>query len=360
MRKTLYLHIGHFKTGTTAIQVFLQDNRRLLEKQNLWVAKTALKHCKHSALAFCLYKAAGVQTLMHGYNKPDTPQQQWAALFDELRNSKKSRMIVSTEEFMRLGNFPKAVEQLKQVVAMAPDIDFKVIAYLRAPEYHLRSWYNQLVKMGIPTPAFNAAAAGAIEPIHYDYALALQPWIDLFGADAVTLRHYAEGGRQSNRLLQDFLSIFEIREPLRNLKFRSKDPNPRMDDDVIELVRILQNTGAPRHVIETAAERIKTYRDLEQTTDFSPANDGFEVMRQQAVSGLEQLARQAPGFSETLSQFQSSLPQPDDATAAEGWHIVGLVLNELQALRKTTLRQNKILAQRLDALEALQTQEKLR
>ncbi|WP_417714147.1 hypothetical protein [Pseudophaeobacter arcticus] len=352
MRKTLFLHIGHFKTGTTAIQEFLYLNPKLLRQHDLLYAKTKQEYSKHSDLAFSLYQAAGVKDLLHGYAKPETPQQVWAALFEELRASKRSRMIVSTEELMRLGCFPQAVADLKQIVETAPDIDIKVIAYLRAPESHLRSWYNQLVKMGCKTPSFNAAISQSIEPVHYDYALALRPWISLFGAQSIILRRYSKESRKDNALFRDFLSIFGIEMPDHGLTLLPGDPNPRIDDETLEVVRILQNSRASDWAINTTRDRFSSYFQEEQVEGFARSGDAFEQVRAQTLGGLDQLAQELPEFADTLEQFRGQLPVQDAGPASDGWLFAGLLLAEIDALRKTMNKQNVALVARLETLEA--------
>ncbi len=352
MRKTLYIHIGHFKTGTTAIQVFLARNPKLLKRHDLVFAQTKQEHCKHSDLACSLYQAAGVTELMHGYAKDETPQQVWAALFEELRASRRSGMIVSTEELMRLACFPQAVEDLKQIVATAPDIDIKIIAYLRAPESHLRSWYNQLVKMGCKTPSFNAAISDRFEPIHYDYALALRPWIDLFGAQSIILRHYSSESRKDNALFRDFLSIFGIAMPDRGLSFLSEDPNPRIEGEALEVVRIMQNSGAADWAINATRDRFNRFFQQEQVEGFVRSGDAFEQVRRRTLGGLAQLAQELPEFSETLNQFRAQLPVQDAGPASEGWLFAGLLLAEVDTLRKGMHQRNAELIARLEALEA--------
>lgn len=352
MRKTLYLHIGHFKTGTTAIQEFLDLNPRLLKRHDFVLAQTTLQYSKHSDLAYSLYKAAGVETFLHGYNKPETPQQIWAALFDELRASKHSRMIVSSEEFMRLACIPKAVKTLSRIIKSARDIDFKVIAFLRSPDSHLRSWYNQLIKMGMKTPPYNVAMTDLVEPIHYDYALALRPWIEIFGAEALTLRSYSEASRENNLLFKDFLSAIDIALPKFGLVLAKADPNPRLDDTLLEMVRMLQNAGIPDKMVQPMATRFLAHLASEEAGNPTGAGDAFAALRQRTLDGLTELQREIPEFDATLAPFHQHLPEQETQTAREGWLVAGHLLAELQALRKKTQQQNRVVTERLDALEA--------
>ncbi|THD76930.1 sulfotransferase family protein [Thalassobius vesicularis] len=351
MRKTLFLHIGHFKTGTTALQVFLSNNTRFLAKHDIAYAQTQLHLAKHSALAFCLYRAAGVSTLMHGYKRPETPQELWGALFDEVRKSRQSRIIVSSEELMRLGAHPQAANILKDIVSRAPrDIDIRVIAYLRAPDSHLRSWYNQLVKMGVKTPAFNDAACRTIEPIHTDYALALKPWLDIFGPDAVILRPYDEASRENLSLYHDFLGLFGTELPSRGVTLPVADPNPRMDDRMLEMARMMHNAGMPRDVVTWTLERSQKFY-VDECADTLPTTEAdFDALRQTVLSGLERL-QDLPGNGLNLQAYAARLPQREDTSEAEGWRLAGLLLNELHFLRQRMTKENAEINARLRALE---------
>ena len=81
MQKTLYIHIGHYKTGTTALQVFASRHQAMLaETHGLDYPSVRIHNAKHSGYAFALYKAAGVETLMHGYSDPTPPEPIWAEL----------------------------------------------------------------------------------------------------------------------------------------------------------------------------------------------------------------------------------------------------------------------------------------
>ncbi|MEP4039198.1 hypothetical protein [Pseudophaeobacter sp.] len=352
MRKTLYLHIGHFKTGTTAIQQFLHLNPRLLKRHGLVFAQTKQEHSKHSDLAFSLYQAAGVKDLMHGYAKPETPHEVWTSVFEELRRSRRSGMIVSTEELIRLACFPKAVEILKKIVETAPDLDIKIIAYLRAPDSHLRSWYNQLVKRGCKTPSFNAAISHRTEPEHYDYALALKPWISLFGAESIFLRHYSEDSRKDRALFHDFLSIFNIEMPRLGVTHVIEDPNPRMAEDTLEVARILQNADASNRIVETSQNRSNAYFQMEETQNLARSADAFEEIRSRTLGGLDQLAQQLPEFSKPLKKFRAHLPVQEAGASSDGCLLAGLLLSERHVLRKTMNSQNWMLTERLEALEA--------
>ena len=358
MAKTLYIHIGHYKTGTTALQVFLAHNRRFLLRNGVDYLREGLDHAKHSRAAFCLLRAAQVGTLMHGYRDPTPPEAVWQRLLDAVRASRAPAALISSEEFMRLGAHPAAAARLEAVIAQARaagDLRFRILAWLRAPDDHLRSWYNQLVKMGVRVPGYDAALCHVVEPVHVDYGLALAPWIRIFGADAVTLRPYDPASRHDNGLLRDFLDVLGIALPDRGVTLPEADPNPRLDDRIVELVRILQNLGVDRDMARWIRKRAEAY--LETEAQAAPPADAaaFARMRAQAAAGLDTLAGQLagqPGNGVDLARLRAQLPAPQDPAQAAAWQLTGLALNEVQQLRRRMHEQNTELRARLQALEA--------
>lgn len=335
MKKQLYIHIGHYKTGTTALQVFLARNPSFLAQHGCEYATVLLHHAKHSSLGFSLCREAGVTRLMHGYNAATPAAEIWSELFDHVRQSRHQAVIVSSEELIRVGEFPAASAKLREIAATATDIDVTVIAYLRSPEAHLRSWYNQLVKMGIPVSDYTTALRGEIERIHLDYAHALRPWAEAFGAQNLVLRDYDAARRAGpTGIYADFLGILGLTFA-DTLNQPEGDPNPRIDDRAVELVRLMQNMKLPRHTVDAVRDQAAHYLDVQDKlhgADLPP----FSATQDRVTQGLAGLTALValPGSNVDLAAFQACLPQPEDAALADQIQMTGFVLAELLALRK--------------------------
>jgi hypothetical protein len=339
MRKTVYIHIGHYKTGTTALQMFLSLNRKRLLKSGVDYCSEMLIHAKHSQLAFSVYREAGVNTLMHGYNEPVSAQAVWERLMDYVEKSPAANVMVSTEEFMRMGAHPEAVSILKPIVQGCQEkVDFRVIAYLRAPGAHLRSWYNQLVKMRIVTADFNTAICGGIEPIHYDYAQALAPWIDILGEDSVFLRPYREDYRLGNGLFDDFLSIFGLKyDEGKGWEALERDPNPRLDDRLVELHRAARLAGLPDHRVEWIGHRAQKILTLQDEACAGQQQVFSEVVAR-ARDGLAAL-EPLPGSALAGAGLDRKLPEPETDNVAELANVIAFLLRE-QHLHRTRLQES--------------------
>lgn len=209
MSKVLYIHIGNFKTGTSAIQKFCHDHSEALQKAGLYYFKSCRperNHTNHGRLSLELFKK-------FGGNPPGwyVDEYSYDSAVTEIKkeiveNSSFDKYLISSEEFYRLGglsNSQEVIQTLKQSFN-GLDIDIKIIMYAREPLAFLTSWYNQVTKGdGQPTRTFNDFVWNIpeffIDPyINYDV------WSDVFGKDNIIVKEYQYKG---NEHLKDFLGV---------------------------------------------------------------------------------------------------------------------------------------------------------
>lgn len=354
MSNTLILHIGHFKTGTTALQVFFERQESYLKKCDLIYPDIWKKNSKHSAFAFSILREAGVaDNLMHNYQNDTPPQEMWNDLYQYIENERQCNFIVSSEEFVRIGQYPAAQKILRNVLESRPaNLKVKVIIYLRDPDSHLHSWYNQLVKMNVPVSDFNSTVAGEIEEIHIDYQRAIEPWVGIVGAENVIIRPYVKESARRDALHRDFMSIFghELPEGLVDI---DRDPNPRLDDRMIELVRLMQNMKLPKPTINTIRVQAQSYLDTQDSlTPEGAVRSNMQSIRERSVAGLKWVDGQ-PGSSIPMENFSTHLPQGMNQEQNDNTRLIGFVLLELVRLRQRVNNSNLAgLISRVEALEA--------
>lgn len=333
MKKKLILHIGHYKTGTTALQVFCDRNARALARLGLSYARARRNYCKHSPYAYSLLRAAGADTLLHGFSSPLPPEAFWAGLFAEIRASAAPVTLISSEEFMRLGAYPAAGPRLAAILATAPDIEMQAIAYLRPVQSHLRSWHNQLVKLGLCEIGFAEAVRTRIEPVHYDYALALRPWVEALGPGGLILRPYDDRLRRGSRIYRDFFQALGLALPPWPVLPQS-DPNPRLDDGLVDAAR--------------AANALRLASAGRPAAPAGAAAPDFADIRARAEAGLREVARLAgPGFP--LARFLDALPEPPGPDEAARTARVDRLIHEHAAPQGATEAE---LNHRIAALQA--------
>jgi hypothetical protein len=340
MAGKLILHIGHYKTGTTALQVFMARNRADFLARGLDYTELRRHNAKHSAFAFSLLRAGGAVTLMHGYSDPTPPEAMWAELFAAVQASPAEAVLVSSEEFMRIAVFPAAAARLQAILEARPaGIEVLAIAYLRAPGAHLRSWFNQLVKMGQPMPDYVSALQGAIEPVHIDYGLALAPWRAALGDDRVILRPYAPRRDDPTRIYHDFTAALGLGMPAVP-DLPPGDPNPRIDDRVLDLVRVLQNAGMGPRMVEALRDQALRWLDAQAAAGPArPASLG--AVRAQAAAGIAALEGMPLSGLDTAAlaadlpaDFPDGPPAADPAGTQMDPQLLGFALAELATLRR--------------------------
>ncbi len=359
MRKTIYLHIGHYKTGTTALQVFLNSNRDALQNLGkLWSKGVdypdQFSHfAKHSQMAFSIYREAGMTRLMYGYSDETPAKERWNSFFDYVRKSKCPSILISSEEFMRMGANPKAAQLLQDIVSpVRNEFNFKIIAYLRHPDAHLRSWYNQLVKLKQPVPDFNRTVCEVMEPIHYDYNLALKPWKNIFGEKSLIVRPYTESLRQDGALFKDFMDCLGVPfdpQKMQDWHIPIGDVNPRLSEKSLELTRIAQNLNTSKEVIDWLQSRYARVYETHRADDTGPTD--FHDVVERSRAGLEAL-KASPETSDLATLYSHHLPAADTSEYVEMVSFAQLLMQENLLTRNKMNENAQKFAKRLAAIEA--------
>ena len=337
--KTLYIHIGHFKTGTTALQIFLNKNAdRLAQKNDIRYLQSNCHHSKHSAFAFSILQDAGVKKLMHGYKNQESSLEMWSTLFEDIRTSDCATTVISSEEFIRIGAFRAAEQKLLEIAQLGTDISIKPIVYLRSPQEHLKSWYNQIVKMGFAISDYDSALLEDIESVHYDYAQALNAWGEAFGPENLIVREYFGNRKNNTYIFEDFLSIISGDSSLENFDYPTEDPNPSQDSRTIELVRLIQNTGQPKQTMQNIRRHSEEYF-AKQDRLKAIAPKSINTIRKESRAGVNWLA-QLTQVDMDLKRFEENLPSiPSQDGLKQTNLMLGFILSELISLRK---RVNKL------------------
>jgi hypothetical protein len=177
--KTIHLHIGRGKTGTTAIQRWLAANR-----------DAVLAHGFDYLLAGDNGKGSGHQQFAKSFiTKPPVymlpakdPEAAQRSVHDGISRSEAENIIISSE------NFPLA--DAASVAAFFRDLPepfrVKIIFFARSQDELAESEYNQMVKLKNVTESFSEYADNILSGCHYDTELA--PWERQFGHENILCR----------------------------------------------------------------------------------------------------------------------------------------------------------------------------
>ncbi len=204
--KTVYLHVGNFKTGTSAIQKYCSDHREellLAGVDYLASARPAGHSTNHGCLPLSLYRKLGVFTPAW-YDNPETFDEVAAVVRAEIASSSAPTVLISSEEFYRLASFREEVRrsamgELKELFA---GYEVQVVMYVREPLDFLKSWYNQVNKSALPTGRFTDffyRLHNAFLMPHLNAML----WRECFSENCLIVQSYrAEGAAHVRQFLQ--------------------------------------------------------------------------------------------------------------------------------------------------------------
>jgi uncharacterized protein (UPF0335 family) len=225
--KTCILHIGAPKTGSTALQKFLTENREALTRLGWEYPDVSLRGYGHHDFAFLL---------SGGYPEWATPQERpLEDLLAEMITTvvDKPRIILSSENFYLLSNPQDVADMLKEAGFDSRAV--RVIVYVRRQDDVHESWYNQAVK----AQGYTGTIKECITETHalWDYAAHLATWAEVFGHENLVVRPYQIVDLEEGDVCRDFLKLVGLDTGA--FRCPAEIPNTRINRDVLEFQRLL-------------------------------------------------------------------------------------------------------------------------
>ena len=225
--ETFFIHAGLPKTGTTALQAFLAQNREILEALGYIYPHSGVKWDQH------YYLFASLQFNTEVYLNPDF----WESLKKEISEKEKKNVIISSEDFSGFSNYEILRETLKQIAKKVI-----VIFYLRRQEEWLKSAFKTRVKMS--ETRFNSdfptyLKSGILQRSRHflrDYPKRLEEWSSFFGKENVIVRPYRYV-RDNIGTIKDLLNIIGIPKQaipaFKGLELETHESAPDIATDLI-------------------------------------------------------------------------------------------------------------------------------
>lgn len=203
------LHIGSYKTGSTAIQHALSANRETLACQGFCYPRPGIEqnHGDVARLLMCPKEASA------------TVRAEAQRIRDEARAAS-GNVIISSEGFASVR--PALLRE------WCGGVDVRIIVYLREQAEAIASQYQQHVKATLVSTTFETFA----EPRMLDYAGLLTPWAAAFGRENLSAHAYAGGDAVAH-----FAGLIGV-EPA-DWRPLPADPNPSIAGALLEAKRRL-------------------------------------------------------------------------------------------------------------------------
>ncbi|MCG5500808.1 hypothetical protein [Ectothiorhodospira lacustris] len=203
-KPVLHIHIGMNKTGTTALQNYLEREEKALGASGVLYPKAGRIGAAHYSLSASL-----------GFCNPSVCPA-WKVNLQDLKrqfvrelSAKPDKVVFSSEDFIL--NRPA-----KPLLDFFEGYPLRIVVYLRRHDHWWISAYAQAVKMK-HMPPWNLGPVGFINHNrrcnkHYgDYRHLLDRWAKVVGKENVIVRPY-EAGQNQPDLAADFLSAIELKD----------------------------------------------------------------------------------------------------------------------------------------------------
>jgi len=236
MKRTIYLHPGLWKCGSSSIQSFCELNRENLLK-----------------LGFCYPENLKSKRLM-GTDVPflheignllmtENSVQAKRTLENFLSKVSEKNIILSGENFLE----EPVPEKLGYLFNQYKEIfDFKVIIYLRPFIEHIVSSWHQAIRVADPSCKYlSTSLESYIEEKGDNVYNAVYEHIKLyeayFGIENIIIQPFEKEQFVEGDLIKDFLSVCNISD-FSNLVFPSKNDNVSLDRVTLEKLRYINKT----------------------------------------------------------------------------------------------------------------------
>lgn len=331
----IILHIGLEKTGSTSIQMFIDDHQTLLRDQGV-IASGCLGWQNHKLLA--AYAMADgsrdVAVTSAGIDGPDSHRAFRARtrgqVLAEIARTDAQRYLISSEDLSRL----TSVDDVRRVHDLMSEIcdRIRVIVFLRRQDLLAVSrYYSYLINGWLPPAVFPAFEQAR----YYDYSGLIDTWAEVFGAGAIRIVHYPEvPAAQGFDAIGAFCGAAGIALPA------DWQPPARRENVSLDHISqaILEAMNRHSGVLKDNASGKRLLKLLQvadggvpgQFVSAAQARDFCETF----ALGNARLARRfglpSPLFGDDFSMYPDTPPRPADLAQDALVRMVGIVANLLQ------------------------------
>lgn len=283
--KTLYLHIGSPKTGTTSIQYFCFDNREVLEKKGFCYPSFPYRYPYNNSRLnptvrnglFCqaMYmNEDGVRDKEKETEIFDDAMQRIRGVFETYDN-----VIISDEDiWSSAGRRRKGFWKDVHEKAQEGGFTVKVIAYVRKQDELIESWWNQTIKHSASrsnTMTWEEYLEVYPQYINLEYYALLKAAADMFGVENIIVRRFNSKYFVDGSLLADFLDILGLKLTDEFLVDDQSVKNTRMTENLCEIKRIIN--CMPEVEIEERWRYERLLRDISQEPGAGPPRRMFSA-----------------------------------------------------------------------------------
>ena len=280
MKKTIFLHVGHPKTGSSSLQKFLTINKEALEKQGYsypacpsgrpnhhFLFLAALNFNKKAALRW-QYKQSTLDHLAL-LNK---------LFYQSLKELPTPNIILSHECFIY--RLDKMLDYFLQ------DFNVVVIAYFRRMDNFVESFYSELVTHGSESLSVEEHINQSLEHLYMSRYEMIEIAEKKLGQENVIIRPFERGQLKNQDISLDFLTTLGI-ENTAAFKSLPQDCNPGLPTKVIHFNRLLARAFHDRNYFSMSRKVNAKFKTILQQSAKNKKDDSL-LSYEQRMQLIEQ------------------------------------------------------------------------
>lgn len=242
--KTLYVHIGIMKTGSTAIQTFLYRNKEYLDKNGFVYPRSVYTYpfvtpTRNGAFL-------GSPAVLNRDNDDIDDQalfDQEIAMLDECLEIYDNVILSEETAWYRLAYKRKDVWRALVDHMKSKQVAIKVIVYLRRQDKFMESYWKQLVKHNMYKYSLQTCIDKRSDVVQLDYYDNLEKIAESIGKENIIVRRYQREELVGGDAVTDFLSVLglpidEVEDEISNRGIK----NVSITNNVTAIARELNRT----------------------------------------------------------------------------------------------------------------------
>lgn len=274
---TVYLHIGLPKTGTTAVQYFLSNNREALEKHGICFPDFGYRYNGVGILRNAHFLTAPYYDEKH--NKfSDRKGKDYEAGLDMVADlaKKYDKIILTDEGIWRASQHREDFWKTLKYDLWKRELNMKLIVYLRRQDLWIQSFWAQKVKTGNSLDFHDYIDLMMDTDYPVDYCKRLDELSEILGKDSIIVRVYekCQYRGEEHTVQSDFLDIFGLTMK-DGFTVKQAVYNTSLEGDFLEIRRLLNSLPdfyKKNHILKENVKYIqKHYSDAsEKCSWFAP------------------------------------------------------------------------------------------
>ena len=257
-QKTIFIHIGSPKTGSTSIQRSLSGKARLLKKHGYYYLQDSW-----------YYSIALMKISSDDINSLDKEKSNYQK---RIANVAANRLIISSEVFLVGLNtaFSDVSQMVKKLHYMVGDYNVKIIVYLRRQDTFIESSYGESICAG-NSREFKEFCSISIDIYGLDWYRLLTLYAEYFGKENIIVRPYEKEQLKDGTVVTDFFSLLGI--PFESIKQEANEyVNRSYNRSSLEIARICNSNLSKddRRKLQLLLQASNVKQPFEDFSFFSP------------------------------------------------------------------------------------------